>query len=165
MPSAVFIQAIVLQTKVSLSSKFSINVGSMPKMLWECCGNTVFIPTCCCYWLSLYSYSEVFVFVLAESQLFTVSIVFCQGCGLSSLFFIVSMNWTDSNSQVNEDVTVGSCMNCLHIANNLVLLASSEKSLQHACAGFATVCDQVRMKISTEKTEVLFISKQWPSFC
>jgi len=68
-PSAVFILAIVLQTKISLSSKFLRNLGSMPETFphvlstsrkhatgflvesfGECCGSTVL--TAACYWPS-----------------------------------------------------------------------------------------------------------------
>jgi len=47
------------------------------------------------------------------------------------------MNWIDSHSQVNEGVTVGSYrINRLLFADDLILLASSQQSLQHALDRF-----------------------------
>ena len=64
-PRAVFVPAVAIQTKFSLFSKFSINLGSMPKMFTyvlstsrkhttrfhvrsfgECCGSTVLTAAC-----------------------------------------------------------------------------------------------------------------------
>jgi len=70
------------------------------------------------------------------------------------------MNWIDSHSRVKEDVTFGSCrISRLHSADALVLLASSEQGLQHAPDWFAAACDEAGMKISTENTEVLCLSR------
>ena len=44
-----------------------------------------------------------------KSQLFTVDVGHQQMCVLSSILFIVFMNWIDSHSRSNEGVTVGSC--------------------------------------------------------
>jgi len=47
--------------------------------------------------------------------------------------------------------------------DDLVLLASSEQSLENALDGFSAACDQGGMTISTEKTEVLCLQKLKPS--
>jgi len=45
-------------------------------------------------------------------------------------------------------------INCLRFVDDLVLLVSTERSLQHAIDRFAVACDQSGMKISTEKDDV-----------
>ena len=81
-------------------------------------------------------------------------------CVLSLILFIVYMNWTDSHFRVDEGVKVGRCrVNHLVFADDLVLLASSEQGLQQTLDRLSIVCDQVGMKISTEKTEVLCLSR------
>jgi len=42
----------------------------------------------------------------------------------------------------------------LRFVDDLVLLVSTERSLQHAIDRFAVACDQSGMKISTEKDDV-----------
>ena len=70
------------------------------------------------------------------------------------------MNWMDKLSQIDECVTIGRCkINRLLFADDLVLLASTESSLQHASNGFAAVCDIAGMKISTSKTKALHLSR------
>ena len=71
----------------------------------------------------------------------------------------VYMNWIDSHSRVDEGVTVGSYrINRLLVADDLVLLASFEQSLQHALDRFSAACDRAGMKINTKNTEVLHLS-------
>jgi len=65
-----------------------------------------------------------------------------------------------SCSRVDEGVTFGCCrVSSLLFADDLVLLASSARGLQHALYRFSVACDQSGMKISTEKTEVLCLSR------
>ena len=54
--------------------------------------------------------------------------------------------------------------NRLHVADNLMLLASSEQHLRHALDKFSAACDQAWMKINNEKTEVLCLCRN-PSQC
>jgi len=62
----------------------------------------------------------------------------------------------DSHSRVEEDVMVGSCrINRLLLADELVLPASSQQSLQHALDRFSATCDRAGMKINTKNSEVL----------
>ena len=83
-----------------------------------------------------------------------------QACVLSPpLLFIFCINWIGSHSLVDEGVTVGSCrIDCLHIANDLVLLASCEQGLQHAFDRFLAACDQAGVKI-----RVLNLLQHWPT--
>ena len=91
---------------------------------------------------SLCSCSETCVPVVdVESQPFTVDIEFRKMCVLSPLFFIVYMNWIESHIEVDDCVTIASCgINPLIIVDDLVLLPSSEQSLQHAPDGFSSPC-------------------------
>jgi len=77
------------------------------------------------------------------------------------------MNWITSHSQVDEDVIVGSRrINCLLFVDDLVLLllASSQRGVQHALDRFAATCDKTGLKFSTKNTKVLCISGK-PSQC
>ena len=146
-PSSVFIVAVALQTKPSISSKFSANFRSVRKIsihvlstsgkymtgflvesFGECCGSTVL--TVACYWPpshcipALTFVSTVHVGWI-KSQPFTVGVGRRQGCVLSPPLFMICKKWIDSNSRVDEGVTVGSCrINCLLFAHDLVLLTS-----------------------------------------
>ena len=65
----------------------------------------------------------------------------------------------DKLSRIDECVTIGRCkIGRLLYEDDLVLLASSERGLQHALNGFAAACDIAGMKISTSKSEVLQLS-------
>jgi len=50
---------------------------------------------------------------------------------------------------------------CLLLADDVILLASSEKGLKHVLDRFSAVC-QAGLKISTAKTEILFLQKPKP---
>jgi len=66
----------------------------------------------------------------------------------------------DSHSRVDEGVTFGSCrINRLLFADDVVLLASSQLSFQHALDWFSAACDRAGMKINTKNTEVLSLYK------
>ena len=72
---------------------------------------------------------------------------------------LVYINWVDSCSRVDEDVTAGSYrINRLLVADDLVMLASSQQCLQHALDRFSAACDRAGTKISTKNTEVLCLS-------
>ena len=84
-----------------------------------------------------------------------------QGCVLSPLLFIVYMNWIDKCSQADECATIGNCkISRLLFADDLVLLSSTESGLQRgALNSFADACNTAGMKISTDKNEVLHLSR------
>ena len=88
-----------------------------------------------------------------------------QGCVLSSLLFIVYINWIDKCSQADECATIGNCkISRLLFADDLVLLSSTESGLQRALNSFADACNTAGMKISTAKTEILHLSRN-PDQC
>ena len=92
---------------------------------------------------SLYCQPEVCVRVNGkQSKSFHEGVSLRQGCVLSSLLFIIYVNWMDKLSQTDECVTIKSCKIIrLLFADDLVLLASSESGLQHALDSFAAACD------------------------
>jgi len=63
------------------------------------------------------------------------------------------MNWIESNSWVNESVTLGSCR-----INHLLFDSTAcifWNGLQHALDQFSVACDQAGMKFSTKKIRAL----------
>ena len=101
-----------------------------------------------------------------QSKSFRVSVGLRKGCVLSPLLlFIVFMKMMDKLSQTNGCVTIGFCkISRLLFADDLVLLAFSEPGLQHALNGFAATCGIVSIKISTSKTEVLHLSRNFVQY-
>ena len=146
--SPIFVLAVALQTKFSLSSKFRAILGvcqrrlhmffrprgsTRPGSSWKALGGLREYGLDSRLLLavkSLYSCSEVCVRVGGvKSQLFTICAGLQEGCVLSPLLFIFRLNWIDSRSRVEEGVTVGSCkINRLLFLDDLVFLASSQKT-------------------------------------
>ena len=88
-----------------------------------------------------------------------------QGCVLSPLLFIVYMNWIDKCSKTDECATIENCaISRLLFADDLVLLSSTKSGLQRALNNLANACNAAGMKISTAKTEVLYLSRN-PDQC
>ena len=83
---------------------------------------------------SLYCQLELCVCVNGkQSKSFQVGVGFRQGCVLSHFFFIIYMNWMDKFSRTDGCVMIERCnINRLLLADDLVLLASSEFGLQLA---------------------------------
>ena len=74
------------------------------------------------------------------------------------------MKWIDKRSQADECATIGNCkISRLLFADDLVLLSSTESGLQRALNSFADACDTAGMKISSAKTEVLHLSRNFGS--
>ena len=70
------------------------------------------------------------------------------------------MNWMDKLSRTDECVMIGRWENSrLLFEYDLVLLASSESDLEYVLNSFPAACDIAGMKISTSKSEVLYLSK------
>ena len=83
---------------------------------------------------------------------------FGKGCVLSFLLFIVYMNWIDKCSQADECSSIGNCeISRLLFGYELVLLSSTESGLQCALNSFADARDAAGIKISTAKTEILYL--------
>ena len=83
---------------------------------------------------SLYCQPEVCVRVNGKpSKSFYVGVGFWHGYVLSSLLFIICMNWMDTFSRTDECVTIGRYkFSRLLFTDDLVLLAFSESGFQHA---------------------------------
>jgi len=170
-PSAVVVPTVVLP----LSSKFSRNLGNMPKTRhlhmfcrpwesilpsssWKALGNIAGLRC----WRPQVTGRQVTVFLLkvcvrdraVKSQTSTVSVGIQQGYVLSPLIFIVYKNWTESDSRVDDGVTVGSYR------------ISYQEGLQHGRDRFSAACDRAGMTYSTKKTEVLYcVSLHKPRQC
>ena len=84
-----------------------------------------------CVIKSFYCRPEVCVRVNGkQSKPFHVGVGLRQGCVLSSLLFIVYMNWIDKCSQADECAAIGNCnISRLLFADDLVLLFSTEYGL------------------------------------
>ena len=97
---------------------------------------------------SFYCRSEVCVRVNGkQSKPFHVGAGLRQRCVLSSLLFIVYMNWIDKCSLADECATIGNCkISRLLFADDLVLLSFTESGLQRALNSFADACNAVAMK-------------------
>jgi len=117
-PSAVFVPAVALQTKFSLSSKYLRNLGSMPKTsapvlltsrkhttgflvnsFGKRCRSTVLTAACC--WRSSQCIpAQTFIHAGgAKSPPFNIGVGLRQGCMLSPLPFIVYMSWIRGGSR------------------------------------------------------------------
>ena len=82
-----------------------------------------------------------------------------------SVLFIVIMNWIDKCGQADECATNGNCkISCLLFADDLAQLSSTESGLQCALNSFADAFNTAGMKISTNKTKVLHLSRN-PDHC
>ena len=75
------------------------------------------------------------------------------------------MNFIDKYSQADECASIENCkISRLLCADELVLLSSTEYGLQRALNSLADARDTTEMKISTAKTEVLYLSRN-PDQC
>ena len=75
------------------------------------------------------------------------------------------MNWIEKSSQADECATIGNCKISRQLfADDLVLLSSTKSGLQRALNSFAGASNTTGMKISTVKTEVLYLSRN-PDQC
>ena len=100
-----------------------------------------------------------------KSKPFHVDVGLRRECILSPLLFIVYMNWIDECSQTDECATIGNCkISRVLFTDDLVQLSSTESGMQRELNGFADVCDTAGIKISTAKTEKLYLSRN-PDQC
>jgi exonuclease III len=101
----------------------------------------------------------------AKSDWFRVDVGLRQGCVLSPLLFIVFMDRIARRSATAEQVSVGGVgVGSLLFADDLAQLAPSAAGLQRALDRFAAECSASGMRINTEKTEVMHLSRQ-PARC
>ena len=110
---------------------------------------------------SLYKQSEVCVRVNGmKTKPFSVSVGLRQGCVLSPLLFIIRMDKIDRDSSYSSGVTFGQCnVQRLLFADDLALLTLNKSDLQYALDRFSEACLDAGMKISTAKTEIMYLSR------
>lgn len=84
-----------------------------------------------------------------------------QGDSLSPLLFNILMNDIILELKGLRGFKIGNKnVNVLCYADDTVLIADSEDSLQRLLYKFAQTCDKCNLKISTKKTKVLTVSKE-----
>ena len=97
----------------------------------------------------------------SKSDWFRTSVGLRQGCVLSPLLFIIFMDRISRRSATPECAEVGDVrVESLLFADDLAQLASTAEGLQRALSQFAAECSASGMRISTEKTEVMVLSRQ-----
>ena len=70
------------------------------------------------------------------------------------------MEKIDKDSSSNNGVTIGECnVRRQLFASDLALLNSHKSDLQYALDRFSDACLDAGMKISTAKTEIMFLSR------
>ena len=111
-------------------------------------------------------HSEVCVRVnSATTKPFRVSVGLRQGCSLSPILFLIYMDRIVKKSESCGAVKIGKCtVQCLLFADDLVLLDSTQNSLQQALDRFSDACSVAGMKISATKTATMCLSRQ-PKQC
>ena len=96
-----------------------------------------------------------------KSDLFPVGVGLRQGCPLSPVLFIVFMDRISRRSRVGEGVEFGGGrITSLLFADDVVLLAASNRDLQLSLGRFAAECEAAGMKISTSKSEAMVLSRK-----
>ena len=115
---------------------------------------------------SLYMHSKVCVQAnSATTKPFRVSVGLRQGCSLSPILFLTYMDRIVKKSESCGRVKISACtVQRLLFADDLVLLDSTQNSLQQALNRFSHACSAAGMKISTTKTETMCLSRQ-PKQC
>ena len=89
-----------------------------------------------------------------KSDLFPVRVGLRQGCSLSPILFIIFMDRISRRSQGIEGVQFGDLrIGSLIFADDVVLLASSDRDLQLSLDRFVAECKAAGMRISTSKSE------------
>ena len=115
---------------------------------------------------SLYMHYEVCVCVnSATTKPLRVSVRLRQGYSLSPILFLIYMDRIVKKSESCGGVKIGECtVQRLLFADDLVLLDSTQNGLQQALDRFSDACSVAGMKISTTKTETMYLSRQ-PKQC
>lgn len=111
---------------------------------------------------SLYNQSESCVRILGtKSSTFPVGVGLRQGCPLSPVLFVVFMDRISRRSRGEESVRFGDLrIASLLFADDVVLLASSDRDLQHALERFAAECEAAGMRVSTSKSEAMVLCRK-----
>jgi len=68
-------------------------------------------------------------------------------------------------SRDEESVRFGELTASLLFANNVVLLATSDRDLQHTLGWFTAECEAVRMRVSTSKSKAMVLCRKTVECC
>ncbi|TWW73181.1 hypothetical protein D4764_15G0005750 [Takifugu flavidus] len=111
---------------------------------------------------SLYQRSRSLVWIAGcMLDSFPVRVGLCQDCPLSPVLFITFMDRISRRSRGVEGVEFGGWkISSLLSADDVVLLAPSNRDLQQMLGRFATECEAAGMRISTSKSESLFLARK-----
>uniref|UniRef100_A0A8C6PMX5 Reverse transcriptase domain-containing protein n=1 Tax=Nothobranchius furzeri TaxID=105023 RepID=A0A8C6PMX5_NOTFU len=94
----------------------------------------------------------------SKSCSFPVRVGLHQGCPLSPILFITFMDRISRHSQGVEGIRFGGLrISSLLFADDVVLLASSERGLQLSLERFAAECEAAGMRISSSKSETMVL--------
>ncbi|TWW62329.1 R2 Retrovirus-related Pol polyprotein from type I retrotransposable element [Takifugu flavidus] len=109
---------------------------------------------------SLYQRSRSLVRIAGcKSASFPVRVGLRQGCPLSPVLFITFMDRISRHSRGVEGVEFGGRkISSLLFADDIVLLAPSNRDLQQMLGRFATECEAAGMWISTSKSESMVLT-------
>ncbi|KAK9539560.1 hypothetical protein VZT92_004659 [Zoarces viviparus] len=94
----------------------------------------------------------------AVSDAFPMGVGLLQGCPLSLVLFVTFMDRMSRRSRGEENVTFG--IASLLFADDVVLLASSDRDLQHSLERFAAECEAAGMRVSTSKSEAMVLCRK-----
>ena len=96
-----------------------------------------------------------------KSDLFPVRVGLRQGCPLTPILFIIFMDRISRHSQGVEGVRFGDHrIGSLLFADDVVLLASSDRDLQLSLGRFAPEFEAARMRISTSKSKSMVLNRK-----
>uniref|UniRef100_A0A8C6Q6L6 Reverse transcriptase domain-containing protein n=1 Tax=Nothobranchius furzeri TaxID=105023 RepID=A0A8C6Q6L6_NOTFU len=97
----------------------------------------------------------------SKSRSFPVRVGLRQGCPLSPILFISFMDRISRHSQGVEGIRFGGLrIRSLLFADDVVLLASSERDLQLSLEQFAVDCEAAGMRISSSKSETMVLIRK-----
>uniref|UniRef100_A0A8C6L8D1 Reverse transcriptase domain-containing protein n=1 Tax=Nothobranchius furzeri TaxID=105023 RepID=A0A8C6L8D1_NOTFU len=97
----------------------------------------------------------------SKSGSFPVTVGLRQGCPLSLILFITFMDRICGHSQGVEGIRFGGLrIRSLLFADDVVLLASSERDLQLSLERFAAECEAAGMRISSSKSETMVLIRK-----
>jgi len=102
-----------------------------------------------------------YVVLCTKSSTFSVGIGLRQGCPLSPILFVIFMDRIARRSRGVESVRFGDLrVASLLFADDVVLLATSDRELQHALGWFAAECEAVGMRVSTSNSEAMVLCRK-----
>uniref|UniRef100_A0A8C6LCZ4 Reverse transcriptase domain-containing protein n=1 Tax=Nothobranchius furzeri TaxID=105023 RepID=A0A8C6LCZ4_NOTFU len=111
---------------------------------------------------SLYDRCQSLVSIAgSKSGSFPVRVGLHQGCPFSPILFITFMDRISRCSQGVEGIRFGGLrIRSLLFADDVVLLASSERNLQHSLQRFEAECEAAGMRISSSKSETMVLIRK-----